>query len=165
MANGFKNINYGRQLYESLRAYYAVNSSGSITGMYKFLIAILQVLQAPFDGYNAYRNKEALIASCKWQIGQLTNVLNYLYDPIQNRIFITQSTISRIDDPTFAYAPYNFDKTFSDSPPAIFERTFNDRSAITNVIINVPAGSNITDLIATVEQIKLSGIEYTIQTF
>lgn len=161
----FKKIEYGRLLYETLRAYYSVNSSGDISILFKYLLACIQPLQAPFDGYDTYRTKEAIIANCKWQIGQLTNVLNYLYDNIQNRIFITQSTISRITDPTFAYAPYNFDETFSDSPPAIFERTFSDRFTITKVTINVPVGTNISDLTATIEQIKLIGIDYQIVTF
>lgn len=163
MAN-FRHINYGKLLYETLRAYYAVNSSGNITVMYKFLLAIVQVLQSPFDEYEIYRTKEAIIANCKWQVGQLTNVLNYLYDPALSRIFITQSAISPIDDPTFAYAPYNFDTVFAEDPE-IFERTFSDRVASTLVTINVPVGVNISDLTATVEQIKLTGIPYQIVTF
>jgi hypothetical protein len=121
-------------------------------------------MQAPFDGYETYRTKEAIIANCKWQIGQLTNVLNFLYDSSLSRIFITQSAIADIDDPTFAYAPYNFDDVFSEAPLK-FERTFNDRVATTLVTINVPVGVNISDLTATLEQIKLTGIPYQIVTF
>jgi hypothetical protein len=161
----FRQIHYGRLLYETLRAYYAVNSAGNISGLYKFLIAIVQVLQEPFDIYDTYRIKEAIIANCKWQIGQLTNVLNFLYDPTLSRIFITQSVVAAISDPIFAYPPIHFDQTFADAPPAIFERTFADRAATTLVTINVPTGTNISDLTATVEQIKLIGIKYQIVTF
>jgi hypothetical protein len=160
----FKHINYGRVLYETLRAYYSVNSAGDMSILYRYLIAILNVLQKPFDGYELYRNKEAIIASCKWQIGQLTNVLNFLYDPTLSRIFITQSIILPIADPTFVYAPYNFDTVFAEDP-AVFERTFKDRAASTLVTINVPTGVNISDLTATVEQIKLTGIPYQIAIF
>jgi hypothetical protein len=161
----FRHIHYGKLLYETLRAYYSVNSSGSLSKAYKYLIAILQVLQEPFDGYEVYRTKEAIIANCKWQIGQLTNVLNFLYDPSLSRIFITQSAVASISDPIFAYPPIHFDQTFADAPPAIFERTFADRAATTLVTINVPTGTNISDLTATVEQIKLIGIKYQIVTF
>lgn len=160
----FKHISYGKLLYETLRSYYSVNVSGNISIMYKFLLAIIQVLQAPFDGYEIYRTKEAIIANCKWQIGQLTNVLNFLYDPTLSRIFITQSIVLPVADPTFAYNPDNFDTVFAEDPE-IFERTFSDKVASTLVTINVPIGVNISDLTATVEQIKLTGIPYTIQTF
>lgn len=161
----FRNIHFGKLLYETLRGYFSVNTSGNISILYKFLLAIVQVLQNPFDAYVVYRTKESIISNCKWQIGQLTNVLNYLYDPSLSRIFITQSVIVAIADPTFSYPPIHFDKTFADSPPSIFERTFGDRVATTLVTINVPAGTNISDLTATVEQIKLQGINYQIVTF
>lgn len=161
----FKDIHYGKLLYETLRAYYSVNSSGNISTFYKYLLAIVQTMQAPFDNYNTYRRKEAVIANCKWQIGQLTNVLNYLYDSTLNRIYITQSVILPVADPTFDYPPVNFDGAFTDSPPAIFERTFSDRVASTLVTINVPTGTNVSDLTATVEQIKFQGIPYKIIEF
>jgi hypothetical protein len=160
----FRKIDYGRLLYETLRSYYSVNADGNVTIAFKYLLAIISPLQAPFVGYDIYRTKEAIIANCKWQIGQLTNVLNYLYDSSLNRIFITQSVILPVVDPTFAYDPDNFDTVFTEAP-AIFERTFNDRVAQTLVTINVPIGVNISDLTATVEQIKLIGIKYVIVTF
>lgn len=160
----FRTIQYGKLLYETLRSYYAVNSSGNISILFKYLLAVVQVMQIPFDAYEAYRTKEAIIANCKWQIGQLTNVLNFLYDPALSRIFITQSAIADIDDPTFAYAPYNFDGLFAEAPLK-FERTFNDRVATTLVTINVPTGLNISDITATIEQIKLTGIPYQITEF
>jgi hypothetical protein len=165
MANNFRNINYGRLLLETLRSYYAVNAAGSMSVMYKFLLAIVQPLQGPFDQYALYRLKESIIANCKWQIGQLTNVLNLLYDPILNRIFISQSEISIVDDPTFAYEAYNFDTVFAEEPAEIFEKTFADKASTTLVEINVPTGSPISDITATVEQIKLTGIPYQIIEF
>jgi hypothetical protein len=160
----FRKISYGKLLYETLRAYYSVNTSGNISIMYKFLIAIVQVLQMPFDDYDIYRTKEAIISNCKWQIGQLTNVLNFLYDPALSRIYITQSIVLPVDDPTFQYPPYNFDTVFAEDP-VVFERTFSDKVASTLVTINVPAGVNISDLTATVEQIRITGIPYKIIMF
>jgi hypothetical protein len=160
----FRHIDYGKTLYETMRAYYAVNSGGEVSIMFKFVIAALQVLQQPFNRYEAYRSKEAIIASCKWQIGQLTNVLNFLYDPTLARIFITQSVILPVVDPTFAYPPQNFDTVFAEDP-LIFERTFSDKVASSLVTINVPTGVNVSDLTATVEQIKLTGIPYQIIEF
>lgn len=163
MPNNFKNINYSRQLYESLRHYFSVNGqTRQMTVLYKILLCFLQVLQAPFDAYDTFRIKEVLIAQCKWQIGQLTNVLNYLYDTALNRIFITQNSITLIADPTFDYPAIHFDSDFN-AAPKIFERTFNDRVSQTIVTINVPAGTDIADLTATVEQIRLKGIPYQIK--
>lgn len=163
MAN-FRNIKYGCQLYESLRSYYSVNASGNMSILFKYLACILAPLQDPFVSYVQFRNKEYIIASCKWQIGQLTNVLNYLYDATLNRIFITQSVINIIADPMFQYAPTNFDTVFAEAP-IIFERRFNDRLASSLVTINIPASVNAADLTAAVEQIRVQGIPYLINVF
>jgi hypothetical protein len=162
--SSFRNINYGRLLYETLRNYFSVNSSGDMSIIYHFLAAIIAVLQHPFDAYAVYRTKEELIAECKWQIGQLTNVLNYLYDSTLKRIFITQSVLRVVVDPMFQYAPSNFDTVFAEAP-TIFERTFADKAASTLVTINIPAGINESDLVATVEQIRAQGIPYKIKVF
>jgi hypothetical protein len=132
--------------------------------LYRYLAAFVAPLQSPFDSYNTYRSKEALIASCKWQIGQLTNVLNYLYDSIFNRIYISQSVIATNTDPMFQYPPYNFDKVFAEDP-VIFERSFGDKVASSLVTINVPNIVNQSDLAATVEQIRMQGIPYRIAIF
>ena len=165
MANNLRNINYGRLLYETLRAYFSVNGvTGNLTGFYKYLAAIIQPMQPVFDSYVIFRTREALIASCKWQIGQLTNVLNYLYDATLNRIFITQSTSSIISDPVFAYPPDHFDTTFA-SMPTVFERKFGDKLRGTLVTIHIPVAVDEVDLISVVEQIRIQGIPYAIVTF
>lgn len=151
-------------LYEALRNYFSVNAAGDMSILYKYLAAFVGPLQAPFDAYDTYRIKEALIASCKWQIGQLTNVLNYIYDSALKRIFITQSVLTVIADPMFEYAPVNFDVEFTETP-TIFEREFGDRVAASLVTINIPSAVNESDLIATVEQIRMQGIPYTINVF
>lgn len=162
MANNFKNIDYSRQLFESLRSYFSLNSNSDISILYKILICFLQPLQPAFDAYDIFRVKEALIAQCEWQIGQLTNVLNSLYDTLLARIFITQSEVTVISDPKFEYDADHWDRTFAEDE-TVFERPFNDRASTSLVTINVPQGVDLADLIATVEQIRLKGIAYNIQ--
>lgn len=158
----FRNINYGRTLYESLRNYFSVDGiTGVITSLYRYVAALIQPLQPRFDQYVVFRKKEEIIARCKWQIGQLTNVLNYFYDNLLNRIFIGQAVLTVIADPMFEYPPVNFDSDF-DSAPVVQEREFGDRASSTLTTINVPAGIDMDDLIATIEQIRMDGFFYTI---
>ena len=149
-------------LYEALRNYFSVNTSGNLTWLYKFCAACVQPLQAPFDAYAVKRAKSHLIAQCRWQIAQLTNLLNYLYDATLARIYIDQSVVTVVSDPTFDYDPVNFDALFEETV-LIFERVFDDKATTSNVIIHVPTGVDMDDLIATVEQIRIQGIPYQIE--
>lgn len=149
-------------LYETLTGFFSINEAGNATWLYKFCAACLSVLQNPFASFSAFRTKELLIAGCAWQVGQLTNVLNYLYDPIQNRITITQSTITPEFFWKFAYAPSMFLGQFG-SPPLAFLFPFGGQ-AVSEVTINVPAGIDLPDLTATVAQIAIAGIPYQIVT-
>jgi len=167
MGTNFRNIDYPKMLFESLRNFFSINASGSVSYLYKYLSAFVQPFQQPFADFVTFRNKEMLIANCKWQIGQLTNVLNMLYDAISKRIFITQSIVSVISDPMFQYHPTNYDSDFS-TTPAIDEVEFTDRVNETLVTINVPvavATASLSDMVATIEQIRMLGIPYQIQTF
>lgn len=157
----FKNINYGRSLYDGLRAYFSVNSTGHLSILYKLLFCMVQPLQAPFDLLNAQRAINKIVANCKWQIGQLTNVLNYLFDPELSRIFITQSISSIVSATTFEYTAIQNITEFGGGNP-VFVRGFQDRSAQTVVTINVPAGTNISEITAIIEQIRIQGIAYQI---
>jgi hypothetical protein len=157
----FKKISIQTMLYESLRNYYAVNNDGNVSILYKFLAAILQPLQAPFDAYDASRVRSALIAQCKWEMGQLANVLNYLFDSTLNRIFITQTTIDVVSDVTFAYPSTSSDWRFGEGP-AVQERVFFDRASQTPVIINIPNTVNMAAITAVIEQIRIQGTFYQI---
>jgi hypothetical protein len=160
----FRQILYPETLYETLRGYYSVNSSGKVNWLYKFCAAIIQPLVAPFATYETQRVVNGLIANSKFQIGQVTNVLNYLYDNTLNRIFITQGYFIQVVDTTFAYAPINWDDVFA-NPPEIFEREFNDPLEYVGVIIHIPSTSNLAALTATVAQMALEGISYSIVVF
>lgn len=160
----FKKLDYKALLYESLRNYFSVNSSGNISMLFKFCAGCLAPLQAPFENYDKKRIVNELIANCKWQIGQLKNVLNYLYDRTANRIFITQSITIVIADPQFEYHSVLFDSMFGENVQ-VNERGFYDRASQSSVSINVPLGTDINSLTATLEQIHLQGIPYQIITF
>lgn len=160
----FRSIDYPKMLYETLRNYFSINAVGQVSWLYKYLACIIQPLIAPFDNYESQRLLNGLIADTKWQIGQLTIVLNYLYDPVLKRIFLTQAFFISISDPEFAYPPENFDDVFADTA-LIDEREFNDALSLQVLTFNVPNTINISQLTATIEQIRLQGIQYRIIEF
>lgn len=160
----FRKIDYSKLLYETLRSYFSFNAANQPSQLYIFLACIIAPLQGPFNNYDVFRIREALIAQCKWQIGQLTNVLNMLFDATLQRIFITQNKQTIISDPTFAYPPIHFDSDFN-TPPMVYERGFFDRAAETIVIINVPVSIDLPDITSVIEQIRMQGIPYQIVTF
>ena len=92
----FRTIKYSKMTFETLRSYFSVNASGQLSILYKFVFSCLYPLQSVFDNYDTFRIKKQIIASCKWQIGQLTNVLNYFFDPTLKRIHINQSEVTII---------------------------------------------------------------------
>lgn len=163
--SNFRNLDYPALLYESLTGSFSINKAGQVAVPYKFCAACLAPLVAPFADFVAFRDKEYLIANCKFQIGQLTNVLNFLYDKDLNRIFITQSVGTPEYFWEFPYLPSMYLPEFGDDvTPPVYLREFGDQTAATLVTINVPAGINLSDLTATVAQINITGINYKIVT-
>src|ERR1035437_8948808 len=162
MANIFKSVNYGKMLYETLRNYYSVNSSGELSILYKYMACFVAPMQGPFDQMDIDRIKARLIAQCEWQIGQLTNVLNYLYDTTLKRIYIGQSTVLPVSSTTFAYTAIINSFVFNEisSAGGLQMRVFGDKSTVTLVAINVPSSVNIPEITATINQIRLQGIPY-----
>lgn len=157
----FRTINYGKMLYEALRNYFSVNTQGNLSILYRFMAAVIQPLQGPFNNYVQQRQILWLIANCKWQIGQLTNVLNYLYDPMAKRIFITQSKTTNISATTFEYPATLQARKFGEATPAQ-GRKFLDSASTTVVTINVPSSVSVPAITATIELIRLQGIPYSI---
>lgn len=160
----FRHLDIGKLLYETLRAYYSVNSAGQLSWLYKYCAAILQPLVAPLAQYETERIQNGLIANSKFQIGQVTNVLNYLYDNTLNRIFITQGGFNNTVDRNFNEPAILWARNFGETPIA-FARGFMDAVKYTHVIIHVPSSANVSQLTATVAQMALLGLEYTIITF
>jgi hypothetical protein len=165
----FKSIYQPALLHESLRDYFSVNKKGIVSILYKFLLCCLMPLQTAWDDFELYRQKIWLISICKWQLGQLTNVLNYLYDPIDNSIYLTQSTVVNVYVPVFAETTAVFPTVFAETTD-VFCPTISDVPMIHPMTINIPASLaadavKYADLIATVEKIKITGLKYEIKTF
>ena len=214
-----RKIDYSKMLYSTLGAYFSINASGLISILYKYLLCILWPLQLAFNTFDVWRHKKQLIAYCDWKIGQLINLLNYLYDPIQNRIYISQSNLTGLFVPDLDYESYLFDTDIDSTPltasdslgvegisymviisPVTYDsigysvgQTFTTINGVTNftgtgavifntftpgiddvyikvskVSINIPAElySNIeirSDIISTLEQIRLAGLTYNLQ--
>ena len=159
----FKELRYGRLLYETLRSYFSVNARHTLTLLYKYCAALIFPLQAGFTAYDIARKINEVIANCKWVIGQLTNTLNYLFDPILNRIFIDQATIQGLVAPEFNYPTTAQMQEFDENPVQC--REFTDRAGGNLVQIHVPVATDMNALVATIEQIRIIGIDYEIITF
>jgi hypothetical protein len=156
----FRNIDYGKMLFESLRAYFAVNSSGQLSILYKFCISCLFILQSPFNDYDTFRVKKFIIANCKYQIGQLTNVLNYFFDSVSKRIWIENSDITMVNSVVFGETPPDGDYDYLYGPdPMIDEIVFGGLLSRSNILIHVPSSVDRDELIAVIEQIKITGLQ------
>jgi hypothetical protein len=165
----FKTITYYKMLKETLRAYHSVNTSGRLSYMYKFCLCCLYVLQIPFNNFDTWRIRKQLIASCLWQIGQLTNVLNYLYDSTLSRIVINQSV------PVYIFAPEIdglestlFAPEIDGLESLIYAPNIDDGIINSSIVtIHVPNSiftnsATMSLLVSEIEQIKIQGIQYQI---
>lgn len=159
----FRTLSYGALLYESLRNYYSVNRFGVLNTLFKFCAACIAPLQGPFDDYDAERQLAWLVAQCAWETGQLTNVLNFIYDPVDMGIFITQSASLQVSLPEFSYTStvavpeFGFTTTIS-------VQEFNQPSPHTVLTFNVPTAlaGQLSAITATIAQVALAGIDYII---
>jgi hypothetical protein len=175
----FKNITYSKMLYETLRNYHSVTKvyfdeegnqqGGLLSDLYKYCLACLYVLQAPWNAFNLWRRDKLIIASCKWQIGQVTNVLNHFFDAELSRIFITQRKLTNLFAPVIdgnESLTYGWPIDIYESE--IFAPVITDTVTLaTEVSVHVPASiftspSIMNSLIAIIEQIKITGINYQI---
>lgn len=170
----FKNINYPYQLIDTLRSYFAINSEGNLSILYKICLSVIYPFQGAFDDYDLFRRKMLLIANCKWQIGQVENLLNYLFDPTYNRIAILQNTgvtqkfvrnfdLLPIITPVYAR---NFDLMPVIS--AQYMPNFDSIFINTNQVqIRVPFYSTdtiLSEIIAVINMIRLKGTTYKLIT-
>jgi hypothetical protein len=166
LPTGMRSINYGRMLYEALRNYYSVTTANELSILFKYSAACVAIMQQPFDDYNTERQTAWLIAQCAWEIGQLTNVLNFLYDPSLKRIYISQSVQLSPAAPGFAYTTPENAPGFAYVSPVGARGFFNlpDRTKLT---FYVPSAltSILSQIAATIAQVAIEGIEYQILTF
>jgi len=166
----FKTLNISKLLYESMRAYHSVNTAGQLSFLYKFALCCVYPLQAYFNQFDLWRRRELLIANCKWQIGQLTNVLNMLYDPISKRIYINQNSSGYVFAPNIDDANSDiFAPNIDDTNSNIYLSNINDDPLIGSIVsIYIPIAIysvSLAQIISDIEQIKLSGIQYQIIPF
>jgi hypothetical protein len=163
----FKNIVHTEMLKETMR-WFATNKDGNPSKLYKYLFAVVFVLQTFFQSFSAWRDEKFIIANCKWQMGQLTNVLNYFFDPINKTIYIDQAIILNIFDPVITgNQAVNFDPVITGNESTLYEPDFYSTVYITGVIVHVPNAIYIDSiqmsaLTAVLEQIKITGLSYTI---
>lgn len=164
MANpsNFRKVDLKALLYETLSGFLSLNKALDVSWLYKFCAACVVLFNVSLTDFYAFRNKEYLIANCKWQVGQLQNVLNFLYDSVQNRIVVTQSIAHPEFLMEFGYAPQQFLTEFDDDPPLEFWREFQDGTTTSIVTISIPADADLIDLTATVAQIAMEGVPYKI---
>jgi len=162
----FRIMSYPYQLYETLRNYYAVNAAGEMSILFKYMSCFVQPLILPFNLYDIERRNAWLVAQCAWQIGQLTNVLNYLYDPILQRIYISQSQNLQPTAPEFGYATPQKAPVFEGNS-IVQAPVFGQSAEYGNVIFYVPnaLSSMLSQIKATIAQVALAGINYTVQLY
>lgn len=155
-------------LFETLGAYHSVNAAGQLSYLYKFCLCCLYVLQTPFNNFDLWRIRKLLIAQCRWEIGQLTNVLNILYDPTQKRITIGQSIsvnvyVPNIDEGESTIFVPNIDEGES----SVFVPNIDETINSSTVTFYVPASiysdpATMSLLVSDIEQIRWKGILYQI---
>jgi hypothetical protein len=166
----FKKIDYSALLVETLGAYHSVNTKGELSYMYKFCLCCLYVLQVPFSNYDLFRVRSRLIASCLWQIGQLQNVLNFLYDSTLNRIVVGQSVsvsvfVPNIDEGESSVFVPNIDEGESTVFVPNIDETINS-SVLTILVPNSIFIDSVlmSQLVSDIEKIRLKGILYQISS-
>lgn len=172
----FRVIQYGKLLFEGLRNYFSVNSNGLLSILYRYLLSCIYPMQQPIDDFSVWRTNKKLIAGCYYQIGQLTNLLNFLFDSTQNRIYITQAGAGLLFVPTLndgnLLADMTFAPTLTDGvvlSDMTLAPTFNDTNySFTQAIIWLPSdiyndAAILQQITALVEQVKIQGLFYNIQ--
>lgn len=170
-------------LFETLRSFFSVNKiiknvggvqiQGFLTVLYKFCLCCLYPLQTAFIDFDLFRRKKQLISYCAWIHGQLTNVLNILYDASLKRIYITADGINNLFCPTFfdefgaTKESTIFAPLFADGESAIFAPTLQANTVNRFVTVHVPASlysdtAILEDFDSTINQIKPETINYII---
>lgn len=178
-------------LYETLGEYFSINSSGTLSILYRYCASLIYPIQKEFDSFETWRTKQKIIAMCKWQKGQLTNVLNYLYpstvspyipfsDPVSG-IYVTEVSTTYdyfsiaeagkiTESPAPDYTGYASMAKYGTSAysPASDYTSFvtkvdNQFIYIGYVTFHVPSDVDQDELKETIDQINI-GVNYNIVT-
>jgi hypothetical protein len=191
----FKTIDYGAMNFEALRNDLAINKATTLSREYKYTLAMIYPLQSIFNNFAIWREEKRLIAQCKFTIGQLTNLLNYFFDPTNKGISIRQQQnvtlyAPNIDDTAtdVPFAPNIDDAVVSDAvgnpinqyysqtipATATYYRSFapniNAGAVGSLVTIMIPSviyndSEILSKIVSVIEQIKITGINYTLKPY
>ena len=156
----FKKIDFPFLMYEGLRNQFTINKSGFLSQLYKFCLACTYPIKSTWDFFDSFRNNIQLIANCNWQYGQLTNVLNMIYDSSLKRIYITEQHSINSFLSIFNYESLSVLPTFNFNT-STFLHEFNENYNVIGIVtISIPTSlsNSINEIAATVAQIKISGI-------
>ena len=171
----FKKLNFSKLLLWVLTPYFAINSEGKLSNLYKFLACFLQPLQPTFDQYYSDRDRLILLAQCKFT-KQLQNVLNILYaptkinDPTNGGIYFSSTNYSIISANSFyqtdaiMYAGA-FDDTVQ--TPVMLE-SFNDnlgRSQLVIFVIDTIWATSENSIKSDVAMVAIAGVNYSFKTY
>ena len=160
----FKIITYPKILFDTLRSYFSVNAAGNLSIMYKYCLAILIILQAPFDAYDRFRIASNKLANCAYTIGQLTNQLNDIFDYTLRRITITQGIILTVFAPNINEGQSTlFCPNIDEGESIIFVPNINDIIYQSQATFNIPAVLNpasVNSINAMINNVKLDGLTY-----
>lgn len=177
--NGFKTIHYIRMLFETTRSWFAINSSGQLSILFRYLSSIIYPLQESFDDFDSYRQKARLIALCKWEKGQLENILNEIYPSETNDLITVENveyeTEYACEIPTGAttldytfYANEIENGVIAESPAPDYTTYLADIDDMflnqNNVVFNIPSDiylSSQNDIENTIKQINI-GVNFTL---
>jgi hypothetical protein len=202
--SNFKRIFIPRMLLDTLRSDLSVNKAGNLSVLYKICLSCLYPFQSIWDDFDnpnfdsidptirkgivtdllnrgkLFSNRRILqlIANCKWQIGQLQNVLNYIFDPVNNSIVILQNNgITDVygtnfsDTPTDIELPPLYAKNFDDSPSGltpVYMPNFNSVFIeTTQAQIQIPftqISLEFSAINAIINMIRLKGTTYKLLT-
>ena len=165
----FRTIDFSVMPHETIRDYFFINKSGKLSFIAKFLYCVIWPLKTSWDSFELYRQKIWLISQCGWILGQLQNVLNLIYEPINHNITVSQSVVPLIYAPVFAETTTIFAKVFGETTVE-FSPPFTDSSNMYPCTINIPSSLHLVavtynDLISTIEKIRPAGIIYNISIF
>ena len=169
----YKNIDYSKLTFETLRNYMSLNNSGTLSILYKFVLACIWPMQLIWNDFETWRIRKQLIANCKWQFGQAQNVLNYIFGTGTD-IYFTQVnndilwTITNDydylpdSDPLYDAAKDIFLET-NDIESTYFASDNSDIFTIlSTVTVNAPLSVDENELRNIVDQIIIDGITYNI---
>lgn len=169
----FRKIDIVTYTFRVLRANFSIRNTieenketvYSLNNLYKFCVCCIYDLQYIFNRYDAYRKKYYMIASCYPIVGQIENVLNYLYDPEQKRIIIdnTSSSYMSYFYPTNVLGRRYLYPKDSNKPLYLNHKRQRENNPIVVIPKDISQNAGLySELIATLNALIMYGVEYKI---